>query len=61
LSKPSKTNGLEMSSDFLHDIPDDIDHEVNLSKTILACVEVKSSSERLAIYNKLLDILSKII
>ncbi|CAF3804069.1 unnamed protein product [Adineta steineri] len=27
LSKPSKTNGLEMSSDFLHDIPDDIDHE----------------------------------
>ncbi len=54
-------NGGEISSDFLHNIPENVDREWNLTNVILRSAQTESRSERLALYEKLLDILSQII
>ncbi len=61
LSPSTGMNRGEMSSDFLHNIPENVDREWNLTNVILRCAQTESRSERLALYEKLLDILSQII
>ncbi|CAF3662262.1 unnamed protein product [Rotaria sordida] len=56
-----ETNKREMSSDFLHSIPENVNHQWNLTNMILACAQTESTSERLALYEQLLKILSKIM
>ncbi|UJR31397.1 hypothetical protein I4U23_018891 [Adineta vaga] len=49
LSPSIETTGKEMSSDFLHDIPEDFDDKLNLSQTIMTCAQTESKEERMAI------------
>jgi hypothetical protein len=61
ISPSIEKNGREMSSDFLHDVPEKIDRQFNLTNVILACARTESTDERLIHYEKLLNILSKIV
>ena len=51
--------GREISSDFLHNIPANVDRDLNLTNRILTCADTTSTDERLAVYEQLLEILNK--
>ena len=61
LSPSNETNQREMSSDFLHSIPEYVNRRWNLTNMIAACAQTGSTSERLVLYEQLLKVLSQIM
>lgn len=61
LSPKTQVNEKEISSDFLHSIPQHIDREWNLTNMISLCAQTESTIERLDVYERLLKVLTKIM
>jgi hypothetical protein len=62
IQRPSNDiNGRDMGDmDFLHDVPESVDRQWNLTTMLNRCAETPSIDERMTLYNDLLRTLKKI-